>query len=93
MIRSFADRDTERLWRRERVASIDPKVQKAAIWKLKMLDAAPTLDTLRVPPGNRLEALNGDREGQFSIRVNDQWRLCFIWNHGGVEDVELVDYH
>ncbi len=58
-----------------------------------MLDAAPTLDTLRVPPGNRLEALKGDREGQFSIRINDQWRLCFIWKDGGVEDVELVDYH
>ncbi len=58
-----------------------------------MLDAAPTLDTLRVPPGNRLEALKGDREGQFSIRINNQWRLCFIWKDGGVEDVELVDYH
>lgn len=58
-----------------------------------MLDAAPTLDTLRVPPGNRLEALKGDREGQFSIRINSQWRLCFIWKDGGVEDVELVDYH
>ena len=58
-----------------------------------MLDAAPTLDTLRVPPGNRLEALKGDREGQFSIRINNQWRLYFIWKDGGVEDVELVDYH
>lgn len=93
MIRSFADRKTERLWRRERVPSIDPRVQIAAIRKLRLLGAAVALDELRVPPGNRLEALKGDRKGWHSIRVNDQWRICFVWRDGGAEDVELVDYH
>ena len=93
MIRSFADRATERLWRRERVPSIDPRVQQTALRKLAHLDAARFLDSLRVPPGNRLEALKGNRRGQYSIRVNDQWRVCFTWTEGGAEDVELVDYH
>lgn len=93
VIRSFGDRVTERLWARERVPSIDPRIQKAAIRKLRLLAAAIELDELRVPPGNRLEALRGDRRGQHSIRVNQQWRLCFIWRDGGAEDVTLVDYH
>ena len=93
MIRSFADRATERLWHRERVPSIDPRVQKAAIRKLRLLAAAVELDDLRVPPGNRLEVLRGDRRGQHSIRINDQWRICFVWRQGGAEDVALVDYH
>ena len=93
MIRSFADKATERLWHREKVPSIDPRVQQATIRKLAQIHAARYLDSLRVPPGSRLEALRGDRAGQHSIRVNDQWRICFLWTEGGAEDVELVDYH
>ncbi|PKI92137.1 plasmid maintenance system killer [Actinomycetales bacterium SN12] len=93
MIRSFADRDTERVWRREPVKGVDTRIHKVANRKLHLLDAAPTLDALRVPPGNRLEALKGDRAGQHSIRVNKQWRICFRWTDAGPEDVEITDYH
>jgi proteic killer suppression protein len=93
MIRSFASKETERLWGRTRSRSIDPRVQQVALRKLRMLASAATLDDLRVPPGNRLEALRGDRRGQHSIRVNDQWQICFVWRDGGADDVELVDYH
>ncbi len=93
VIRSFGDSATERLWSRERVKRIDPRIERAALRKLVMLDAAETLDDLRVPPGNRLEALRGDRAGQHSIRINQQWRLCFIWTDAGPTDVEIVDYH
>jgi proteic killer suppression protein len=93
VIRSFGDRDTERLWRRERVRSLDSRVLRTALRKLAILDAAVTLDDLRVPPGNRLEALKGERRGQHSIRINDQWRICFTWTDTGAEDVEIVDYH
>ncbi|WP_022873673.1 type II toxin-antitoxin system RelE/ParE family toxin [Nesterenkonia alba] len=93
MIRSFADRDTELVWRRESARKIDPRIHKTANRKLLQIDAATTLDALRVPPGNRLEALRGDRAGQHSIRINDQWRSCFRWTDGGAEDVQIVDYH
>jgi proteic killer suppression protein len=93
VIRSFGDRDTERPWQRERVRSLDSRVLRAALRKLAILDAAVDLDDLRVPPGNRLEALKGDRRGQHSIRINDQWRICFTWTDTGPEDVEIVDYH
>lgn len=93
MIRSFADRDTERVWRREPTKRIDSRIHKTANRKLRQLDAATTLDTLRVPPGNRLEALKGDRAGQHSIRINDQWRICFRWTDAGAEKVQIVDYH
>ena len=93
MIRSFADKNTERPANRERVAAIDPRIHSVALRKLRQLASAVTLDDLRVPPGNRLEALKGDRSGQHSIRVNDQWRICFVWRDGGADDVELVDYH
>lgn len=93
MIRSFGDRDTERLWHRERVRAYDARILRAALRKLAILDAAATLDDLRVPPGNRLEALRGNRRGQHSIRINDQWRICFVWKDGGAEDVQVVDYH
>ena len=93
VIRSFGDRDTERLWRREPIRSLDPRVLRAALRKLVVLDAAVALDELRVPPGNRLEALRGDRAGQHSIRVNDQWRICFTWTDSGPENVEVVDNH
>ncbi|MBI1218839.1 MAG: plasmid maintenance system killer [Rhodobacteraceae bacterium] len=92
MIRSFADRDTERLARRERVRSF-VNIERVALRKLAMLDAAAVLDDLRVPPGNRLEALRGDRAGYYSIRVNDQYRICFRWEAGDAYDVELTDYH
>jgi proteic killer suppression protein len=93
VIRSFGGRDTERLWQRERVRSLDSRVLRTALRKLTILDAAVTLDDLRVPPGNRLEALKGDRRGQHSIRINDQWRICFTWTDTGPEGVEIVDYH
>lgn len=93
MIVSFVDRETERLFRRERVKRLDPRVHKKALRKLLVLDAAHELDELRVPPGNRLELLKGDRAGQHSIRINDQWRICFVWTPAGPADVEIVDYH
>ncbi len=93
VLRSFADKDTERIWRRERSRRLDPPTQRAALRKLLILDAAGTLDDARIPPGNRLEKLRGDRAGQYSIRVNQQWRICFRWTPAGPEDVEIVDYH
>ncbi len=93
MIQSFGDHDTERLWRRERVRSLDARILRPALRKLAIIDAAVTLDDLRVPPGNRLEALQGDRRGQHSIRINDQWRICFTWSDAGPDGVEIVDYH
>ena len=93
MIQSFADKDTERLWNRERVRSIDSRIHSVALRKLRQLGYAQTLDELRIPPGNRLEALKGDRRGQFSVRINDQWRICFRWSAAGPEEVEIVDYH
>lgn len=93
MIRSFGDANTERLWRRERVPSIDPRIHRVALRKLRQVAAAESLDDVRVPPGNRLEALKGDRAGQYSIRINDQWRICFVWTAAGPEEVQIVDYH
>lgn len=93
MIRSFRDRATERLAQRQRVKKWSPELHKAALRKLRMLDAAQELIDLRVPPGNRLERLEGDRDGQYSIRINDQWRICFRWERGDAHDVEIVDYH
>ena len=93
MIRSFRDTETERLFRRERGSTLARPLQRAAMRKLLLLDAAESLDDLRVPPGNRLEKLAGDREGQHSIRVNDQYRVCFRWEGGEAHDVEIVDYH
>jgi toxin HigB-1 len=93
VLRSFRDRDTERVWQRLSVRKLGPDVQRAALRKLVILDAAESLQDLRVPPGNRLEKLTGDRRGQHSIRINDQWRICFHWTSGGPEDVEITDYH
>lgn len=92
MIRSFGSGSTEQIWHERYVKGIDLNVQRAALRKLEMLHAAKVLLDLRVPPGNRLEVLQGDRKGQRSIRVNDQWRICFVWRDGGAEQVELVDY-
>jgi len=93
VISSFPDRDTERLFNREPARKWGPGVLKAGLRKLRILDAATTLDDLKSPPGNRLEKLSGDRAGQWSIRVNDQWRVCFQWRDGDAHNVEMVDYH
>ena len=93
MIRSFGDRDTELVWLGESARRIDPRIHKAANRKLRQLDAATSLNSLRVPPGNRLEALKGERKGQHSIRVNDQWRNCFVWTDAGPENVIIEDHH
>jgi len=93
MIRSFADSRTERLFSRQRLPRMSQALERSVLRKLLMLNAAESLLDMRVPPGNRLEALRGDRLGQHSIRVNDQWRICFHWSERGPEDVEPVDYH
>lgn len=93
MIKNFRDREAERLFDRRPTRRFGAQVQKAALRRLRMLDAATTLDDLRVPPGNRLERLRGDRSGQHSIRINDRWRICFRWRGGDAHDVEIVDYH
>ncbi len=92
-MRSFRDRDTERVWQRQVVRRFGTDVQRTALRKLVMLDAAETLEDLLVPPGNRLEKLKGSRRGSYSIRINDQWRICFQWTDAGPEEVEIVDYH
>lgn len=93
MIRSFADEETEKVFRRERSRRLPPDVQRRAHRKLLLVHAAERLDDLRVPQGNRLERLKGGREGQHSIRVNDQWRICFRWAGGDAFEVEIADYH
>ena len=93
MIKSFRDKDTRRLFARERVSRWSAEVQKAALRKLLILDAAEELADLRVPPGNRLEKLSGDRAGSYSIRVTDRWRVCFEWRDGDAYAVEVTDYH
>ena len=93
MIVSFAGAETERLFRGERSRRLPPDIQNAARRKLEYVHRARRLDDLRMPSGNRLEALAGDRKGQHSIRINDKWRICFQWHEGNVERVEIVDYH
>jgi toxin HigB-1 len=93
MIRSFKDKLTEALFNRSRLKGIHPDVARQAFRRLVALRDAAALSDLRSPPGNRLEALRGDRQGQWSIRVNDQWRICFRWQDDHAEDVEFCDYH
>lgn len=93
MIRSFADAETELIWSGRRSRRLPPDIQSVALRKLRLLNQARTLTDLRVPPGNRLESLKRDRAGQHSIRINEQWRICFRWSQGGPGDVEIVDYH
>ena len=93
MIESFADRRTAAIFQGLEVRGLPGEIQDAARRKLKMIDAAPDLGALRVPPGNRLEALKGDRKGQWSIRINSQWRICFRWKDRVALDVEIVDYN
>lgn len=93
MIRSFKDRDTESIFNGMFVRRIPKQIALLAARKLNQVHAAGILDDLRIPPGNRLEALKGDRKGQHSIRINDQWRICFRWTQAGPDAVEIVDYH
>jgi proteic killer suppression protein len=93
VIVSFADSRTHKVWLREPVKQFSAELQRAAYRRLMHLEAANYLHDLRIPPGNRLEKLLGDREGQHSIRLNDQWRICFTWTPAGATDVEIVDYH
>ncbi len=93
VITSFADRRTEELFGREHVKGLSAEVQRGALRKLLILDAAARIEDLRVPPGNRLEALRGSLRGFHSIRVNDQWRIVFRWSEGNASDVRIIDYH
>ena len=93
MIKSFRDKDTEKIFNRQLSGKLPQNIQRLARKKLVILDAAPELHDLRIPPGNRLEALKGDRKGQYSIRINDQWRICFRWSVGDAHEVEITDYH
>ena len=93
MIKGFRCRETERLFYTGTSRRIPPDVVRRALGQLRDLDAAAVLDDLRVPPGRRLEALSGDRSGQHSIRINQQWRVCFVWQDGNAHDVEILDYH
>ena len=93
MIKSFADKETQKVWSGLVSRRLPQDIQQAARRKLRMLNNAESLDDLRIPPANRLEALKGDRQGQHSIRINDQWRICFVWHDGDAECVAIVDYH
>jgi len=93
MIRSFSSRDTEKIWKGMKARTYPGDIQNRALLKLRLIDAAQTVDDLKIPPGNRLEDLKGDRKGQKSIRINDQWRICFVWRGNEAFDVQIVDYH
>jgi len=93
VIRNFADREAEKIWSGTPSRRLPPDIQFVARRKLRMLGNAAVLDDPRTPPANRLEALKGSRNGQYSIRINDQWRICFRWTDGDAHDVEIVDYH
>jgi proteic killer suppression protein len=93
MIKTFSCKETEKLFHGSFSAKLPQDMQRSAQRKLKQLNAAASLDFLRVPPGNRLEQLSGDCDGQWSIRINDQWRICFRWQDGVAADVEIIDYH
>jgi proteic killer suppression protein len=93
MIRSFKDKETEKIFSRLFSKKLPQSIQQTAYRKLRMLDNSIDLEDLRIPPANRLEKLKGDREGQYSIRINNQWRICFDWSDGDAHNVEIVDYH
>lgn len=93
MIQNFKDKEAQKVFERKHSRKLPLDIQQVALRKLRMLNRAETLQDLRVPPANRLERLVGDREGQYSIRVNDQWRICFVWQNDDALDVEIVDYH
>jgi proteic killer suppression protein len=93
VIKTFQDEETEKIFRGSFSRKFPRGIQRLAARKLEQIDAATVLDTLRIPPGNHLEALKGDRRGQHSIRINGQWRVCFVWREGNAFNVEIVDYH
>ena len=93
MIKSFKDKETEKIYSREGSRKLPVDIQQVALRKLRMINNATNLNDLKVPPANNLEKLKGDREGQHSIRINDQWRICFKWKGGDAHDVEITDYH
>jgi proteic killer suppression protein len=93
MIRSFKDKEAEKIFKRQRSSKLPEILQRVVLRKLRMLNRAENLNDLRVPPANRLEKLKGDRSGQHSIRINDQWRICFKWHDNDAFQVEIVDYH
>lgn len=93
MIKTFKDAETERIYQRQRSRKLPPDIQQTALRKLRMINHSISINDLRVPPANRLEKLSGDREGQYSIRINDQWRICFEWKSGDALNVEITDYH
>lgn len=93
MIRSFRCKETERIWRREFSRRFPAELQRLALRKLAMIDSAGAIEDVRIPTSNRLEKLSGDRQGQYSIRINRQWRICFEWIDGDAYAVEMVDYH
>jgi proteic killer suppression protein len=93
MIKSFKSKETEKVYLREGSSKLPRDIQQVALRKLRMINNATNLNDLRIPPANRLEKLIGDRVGQHSIRINDQWRICFTWQEGNASDVEITDYH
>ena len=93
MIRSFKDKETQKIFERQRSRKLPSEIQQVALRKLRMLNQSTTLQELRIPPANRLERLSGDLEGQYSIRINNQWRICFEWQNDDAFNVEIVDYH
>jgi len=93
VIRTFKDAETEKVYQRERSRKLPPDIQQTALRKLRMINNSINLNDLRVPPANRLEKLSGNREGQYSIRINDQWRICFEWRGNDAFNVEIADYH
>ena len=93
MIKSFADKETQKVWDRERSKAVPADLQRKALQKLEQIDVVDDLNELRVPPGNKLEKLSGDRTGQHSIRINRQYRVCFVWKSGDAYEIEIVDYH
>jgi toxin HigB-1 len=93
MIKSFRSKETEKIWRGEISTKLPNDIQRKARMKLRILNNSISLNDLRIPPSNHLEPLKGDRKGQYSIRINNQWRICFEWNDGHVYDVEIIDYH
>lgn len=93
MIKTFACKETKKIWNGQRSLKLPGDIQNRALRKLRQLDAALTIEDLRNPPGNRLEPLKGDRKGQYSIRIQQQWRICFAWDKGSATDVEIIDYH
>jgi toxin HigB-1 len=93
MIQNFADRETQLIWSGVRSRKLPSDIQAVALRKLRLLNQARVMEDLRIPPGNRLEALKGNLAGQHSIRINNQWRICFVWQEGGPRDVKIIDYH